>query len=419
LAIIFYHIFLNLYIVGARVASLWNKKATQWVKGRSSLDVPLQIKNHISQTVWMHCASLGEFEQGRPLLEAIREQYPQCKIVLSFFSPSGYEVRKNYTGADWVTYLPLDGPFNSEKFIEAIRPTLVLWVKYEYWYYFLKNLEKRKIPVLLIAGIFRKEQPFFKWYGSFWKSILPAFQHLFVQNEESVKLLNDIKNEVPVSISGDTRFDRVIEIVEKWEPLSEQIKQFCEGHKVIVAGSTWEEDEEELIHFARSFPHIRFIFAPHEISQPRINDLLHEFKDAILFSTLINRQLCTVIHSNVLIIDNIGMLSRLYCYADIAYVWGGFNDSGIHNILEAAVYGKPVIFGPVYEKFAEAKDLVASGGAFSFDNALELEALLTELLNNDVKRTGAGKISKDYVYSNRGATRRIMEHIYKNRLLTN
>lgn len=418
MTLLFYNIFLALYHLGARVASLWNKKAAQWVNGRTGWEVPADIRNHTGQTVWMHCASLGEFEQGRPLLEAIRQQYPQVKIIVSFFSPSGYEVRKNYPGADWVTYLPTDSAANAKKFIDAVHPSLVLWVKYEYWYYFLKELQRQHIPVLLVSGIFRKEQPFFKWYGSFWQKILPAFSHLFVQNEASVSLLDTISNKVPVSISGDTRFDRVVDIAEKWEPLSEQVKQFCEGHQVIVAGSTWEEDEEELMHFARSFPHIRFIFAPHEISAPRINDLLQEFKDGILFSALANRQAGTVINSNVLIIDNIGMLSRLYCYADIAYVGGGFNQSGIHNILEAAVYGKPVVFGPVYEKFAEARELVELGGAFSIENALELEALLSGLLNNEDQLKTAGKICKEYVYRKRGATQMIMDHIYKNRLLT-
>jgi 3-deoxy-D-manno-octulosonic-acid transferase len=419
LYLLLYNIFLSLYGFGARLVATWNKKAAQWVKGRADSRVPDKIKNHPHQTVWMHCASLGEFEQGRPLLEAIRQKYPTCKIVLTFFSPSGYEIRKNYAGADWVAYLPLDGPGNAKNFIADINPSLVLWVKYEYWYYFLRELQKRAVPVLLVSGIFRKEQPFFKWYGGFWKTILPAFQHLFVQNNNSVELLKQIDPALPVTITGDTRFDRVIEIAEKWEPLSELVRQFCEGHQVIVAGSTWEEDEEALIHFSKAYPHIRFIIAPHEVSAPRISDLQQEFKDGILFSSLVNRQAGTVIHSNVLIIDNIGMLARLYCYADIAYVGGGFNQSGIHNILEAAVFGKPVIFGPVYEKFAEARDLVAVGGAFSISNAIELEALLTKLLKDQTTLSGAGKISKEYVYGKKGATGQIMEYIYKNRLLTN
>ncbi len=397
----------------------FNKKAAQWLNGRKQINVPAQISKHPHQTVWMHCASLGEFEQGRPVLEATRQKYPQCKIVVSFFSPSGYEIRKNYPGADWVTYLPMDSAKNARKFIAEINPALVLWVKYEYWYYFLNELRNRNIPVLLVSGIFRNTQPFFKWYGAFWQKILNSFQHLFLQNEESRLLLQQINCKVACTVSGDTRFDRVATIAENWEPLSAQVKQFCEGHQVIVAGSTWEDDEEELVHYSKAFPHVRFIFAPHEISEPRINDLLSEFKNAVLFSSLANRQAGTVIHSNVMIIDNIGMLSRLYCYADIAYVGGGFNQSGIHNILEAAVYGKPVVFGPVYEKFAEARDLVAAGGAFSFENAVELENLLTSLLTNEQKLKAAGEICKAYVEANRGATNSIMDYIYKNRLLTN
>lgn len=408
-----------MYKLGARIASLWNKKARQWAEGRKaqSGDPFRGLGQH--QTVWMHCASLGEFEQGRPLLEAVKAQYPGCKIILTFFSPSGYEIRKNYTGADRVMYLPMDGKIASKKFIEAINPTLVLWVKYEYWYYYLRELRKKNIPVLLISGIFRTSQPFFKWYGGFWKKVLGSFEHLFVQTENSKELLASIHIKKNITVTGDTRFDRVIAIAEQWEPLSEMLQQFCEGHTVIVAGSTWEEDEEELIHFARSYPDIRFIFAPHEISEARIKDLQEEFPQGILYSSLMNRQSGTVINSNILIMDNMGMLSRLYKCATIAYVGGGFNQSGIHNILEAAVYGKPVLFGPVYEKFAEARDLIEKEGAFSFKTAIELEALLHKLLTDEKLLKQAGFISKDYVYSQKGATQKIMEHIQRNRLLTN
>jgi 3-deoxy-D-manno-octulosonic-acid transferase len=222
-----------------------------------------------------------------------------------------------------------------------------------------------------------------------------------------------------ITVTGDTRFDRVITIAEQWEKLAEPVEQFCEGHQVIVAGSTWEEDEEELIHYAKAYPKIRFIFVPHEVSKERIHDLQKEFPEALLYSSLINRQLSTVIHSNVLIIDSIGILSRLYKYATIAYVGGGFNESGIHNILEAAVYGKPVIFGPEYEKFAEATGLVDAGGAFSIANALVLEALLNRLLNNEEESKKSSRIAHDYVYGRKGATALIMEYIQRKRLLIN
>jgi 3-deoxy-D-manno-octulosonic-acid transferase len=414
-----YNIFLVLYTAGINLAAIWNKKAAQWVKGRKRNPVPVLTSSLQDQTVWMHCASLGEFEQGRPLLEAIKTTYPSCKIILTFFSPSGYEIRKNYTGADKILYLPMDNPLRSRQFIESINPTLVLWVKYEYWYYYLHELAKKNIPVLLVSGIFRESQPFFKWYGGFWKKILGSFEHLFVQTQHSSRLLNDININENITVTGDTRFDRVAAIAGQWEPLGEMVQQFCEGHPVIVAGSTWEEDEEELIHYAKTYPHIRFIFAPHEISPERIADLQQEFPEGILYSSLMNRQSGTVINSNVLIIDNIGMLSRLYKCATIAYIGGGFNQSGIHNILEAAVYGKPIVFGPVYEKFAEARELVEKQGAFSFQTALELETLLNTLLGDEKLLRETGFISKDYVYSKRGATQSIMNYIQRNRLLTN
>ncbi len=414
---LFYNIFLALYHTGVQIAALWNKKAALWVSGRKAQQ--LSTTKVEKQTVWMHCASLGEFEQGRPVLEALKKAYPNCYIVLSFFSPSGYEIRKNYSGADKVVYLPLDGPFRSKKFIETINPGLVLWVKYEYWYYYLNELKKRNTPVLLVSGIFRKEQSFFKWYGGLWKKMLGSFEHLFVQNHASVELLKSIHAHENCTVTGDTRFDRVADIAAQWEPLSEAVSQFCEGHKVIVAGSTWEEDEEELIHYARVHPHIRFIFAPHEVSPERIKDLKEEFKEGILFSELANRQMCTVIHSNVLIIDNIGMLSRLYRYASIAYIGGGFNQSGIHNILEAAVYGKPIVFGPVYEKFAEARQLVELQGAFSIENALELEDLLNKLFSDERLLARTGEICSKYVQEHGGATQKIMDYIQRKRLLTN
>jgi 3-deoxy-D-manno-octulosonic-acid transferase len=449
LSLFLYNLFLLLYSGGIRLAALWNPKARLWVNGRKNWKLavsglkPLasspqsavqshesgpgpqltphnsQAAPHQSPLIWMHCASLGEFEQGRPLLEAAREQYPGYKILLTFFSPSGYEIRKNYTGADLVLYLPMDDPNNAREFIDTIKPSLVLWVKYEYWYYYLIELKKRNIPVLLISGIFRKDQPFFKWYGGLWKKILENFDHLFVQTKSSGELLNRIGVMGNITVTGDTRFDRVITIAEQWEKLAEPIEQFCEGHQIIVAGSTWEEDEEELIHYAKAYPRVRFIFVPHEVSKARIQDLQQEFPEALLYSSLINRQLSTVIHTNVLIIDTIGILSRLYKYATIAYVGGGFNESGIHNILEAAVYGKPVIFGPEYEKFAEATGLVDAGAAFSIENALELEALLNRLLNNDEEWKKSSKVAREYVYGHKGATALIMDYIHRKRLLIN
>mgnify|MGYP002361583127 CR=1 FL=1 len=365
----------------------------------------------------MHCSSLGEFEQGRPVLEALRKQYPDSPIILSFFSPSGYEIRKNYAGADKVIYLPMDSSRHAKKLITAINPALVIWVKYEYWYYYLTELRKREIPVLLVSGIFRPSQPFFKSYGAIWVYMLESFRHIFVQNEYSKNLIRKVGIENNVSVSGDTRFDRVIDIAQKGEAVP-FIRDFIGQHPVLVAGSTWEDDEVELIHYVRLHPEIKFIIAPHEIDAENLADVKKEFSNAIFYSELSNNQ-DVAAKANVLIIDNIGMLSRLYQYADITYVGGGFGSDGIHNVLEAAVYGKPVVFGPVYEKFAEARDLVENGGAFSINNALELEKKLDELFSQKDSLASAGKAAGDYVQSKRGATRQIMDYVTENRLLTN
>ena len=364
--------------------------------------------------MWMHCASLGEFEQGRPLLENIRKRFPHYSIVLTFFSPSGYEIRKIYPGADAIFYLPMDGKNNAIKFIEEIQPDLVLWIKYEYWYHYLNTLKIKKIPVLLVSGIFRESQPFFQWYGKIWKEMLTVFTHLFVQNESSFQL---IKKLVPgkVSHNGDTRFDRVKDIAENFKEIP-QIEQFCGNSKVVVAGSTWEEDESCLIHYVKIHPEIKFIIAPHEIDIEHIKELRKKFKTALLYSQLAENPETNADH-NVLIIDNIGMLSRLYCYAMVTYVGGGFNSSGIHNVLEAAVYGRPVVFGPVYEKFTEAKALVEMEGGFSIKNAVELEKILDELFASKDKLYRSSQAAKDFVSSKTGATAHIMNYIAEKRLL--
>lgn len=410
----FYNIFLGLYLLGVRLLSIWNPKARLWLAGRKNFPVTDKAKAG-NQVVWMHCASLGEFEQGRPVLESVKSQYPNALIILTFFSPSGYEVQKNYQGADHVFYLPLDSADNAKKFIDAINPTLVLWVKYEYWFYYLTELKKRGIPVLLISGIFRKEQPFFKWYGGLWKKILGAFTHFFMQNEASVQLLSSVGITQNVTVSGDTRFDRVIAIAEKFEPVP-GIEQFCGDSKVIVAGSTWEDDEAELVHYVKANAHIKFIIAPHEIGQDNLKEVQTAFPNAIFYSALQHLQE-KGIATNCLIIDNIGMLSRLYKYADITYVGGGFGE-GLHNILEAAVYGKPVLFGPDYDKYAEAVDLVACGAAIPINNAIELEEELTYLLTNADELSAASAEATNYVYAKKGATEKISQFIQAKRLLT-
>lgn len=363
----------------------------------------------------MHCASLGEFEQGRPVLEALREQYPGHKFLLTFFSPSGYEVRKDYKGADLIAYLPMDSKANAMKFINMVNPKLVLWVKYEYWYYYLTALKKKQVPVLLISGIFRPDQPFFKWYGRLHQYMLESFSQLFVQNDASKQLLNNIGFK-KVTVNGDTRFDRVVEIAAGFRAIP-AIEAFCGNHRVIVAGSTWDADEEELDHYANTYPELRFIIAPHEIDEPHLHDIEQLFKHCIRFSEW-SKTMKADPSINTLIIDNIGMLSKLYHYATITYIGGGFGKDGVHNVLEAAVYGKPVVFGPVYDKFIEAAELVETGGGISIETALELEEVFNELLEDSITYEKAATAAARYVASKTGATNAVTAYIQENRLLT-
>jgi len=446
MSIIFYHVFLFLYRTGIRLISPWNRKAKLWLEGRRGLFERMRAELATAAVktgpvIWMHCASLGEFEQGRPVLEALRRKSPGCRIVLSFFSPSGYTTRKDYKGADCIFYLPLDSSRNARLFVELVKPDIVLWVKYDYWYYFLSELKKRGIPTLLISGIFREDQPFFKWYGRLHRFMLECFTHLFVQTDASRLLLRRLRLMENVSVSGDTRFDRVIEIAEggEREPLP-VIEAFCTGRQVIVAGSTWEEDEEELDHFANTHPDLRFIVAPHEISEDRLREVEGLFRHSVRYSVLARGGVAEAggrdawgggrpasghgvagrgygSEPNVLIIDNIGMLSRIYRYATIAYVGGGFGDDGVHNVLEAAVYGKPVVFGPVIEKYIEAVELTEAGGGLIIDSALEAEKVFNRLLQNAEELKETGEASERYVHSKKGATLKIVNYIADHALL--
>jgi 3-deoxy-D-manno-octulosonic-acid transferase len=411
LALFFYNIFLGLYFLAVRLLSWKSKKARLWLAGRRNLFTEIKVwGNKIDSTekiIWVQCASLGEFEQGRPIIEKIKEKYPSHKILLTFFSPSGYEIRKNYNKADAVFYLPMDSKKNAEQFIDIIKPSLVIWIKYEYWYYYLTTLKAQNIPVILVSAIFREHQPFFKWYGSLWRKILSSFNKIFVQNKNSVTLLKSIGFADNVILAGDTRFDRVIDIAENKTPLPNELTKFCGDNKVIVAGSTWEEDEEILVHYARSHENVKFIIAPHEIDDEHINEIEKLFKNAVRYSDFIMGKPA----EQIIIIDNIGMLSKLYQLASVAYIGGGFNDSGIHNILEAAVYGKPIIFGTEYEKFKEAINLVELEGAFTIDNALQLEVLLGKLLIDEQLLKNTGNICEQYVYAQKGATEKIIKNI--------
>jgi 3-deoxy-D-manno-octulosonic-acid transferase len=421
LSIVLYNLFLWLYQLCIRIISPWNRKAAAWITGRKGIFKIIrtaEMKGRLR--VWMHCASLGEFEQGRPVIESLRKLYPEITVIISFFSPSGYEIRKNYVGADHIFYLPMDSATHAKRYLDLIDPKLVLWIKYDYWYYYLRELQKRKIPVLLVSPLFRPDQPFFKWYGNIHRLMLDSFHAFFVQNEQSKQLLGTLGIDRSVFVSGDTRFDRVIDIAESFESFP-VIDHFCADHTVIVAGSTWEEDEEELDHYANTRPDFRFIIAPHEIGEDHLKEIETIFHNTIRYSVLetkyhqpstVNRQ------PNVLIIDNIGMLASLYYYARICYVGGGFGDDGVHNVLEAAVYGKPVITGPVIDKYIEVMELADAGGAIIIDNALEAESVFDRLLGNEEEYEFHGKAAREYVFSRRGATEKIVRYIQENRLLT-
>ena len=420
MAKLLYQLFLILYAIAFRIAALFNNKAKLGLRGRKNILSTIRSNNPASgqQVIWMHCASVGEFEQGRPVVESLKKCYPTITIVLTFFSASGYEAMKNYQGADQIYYLPLDSALNAKKMVDALKPTLVLWVKYEFWYHYLHELKSRNIPVLLISGIFRASHPFFKWYGSLWRKMLGSFTYLFVQNESSSILLSSIGIRENTQITGDTRFDRVIEIAEKFEPLP-AIERYCGKSRVLVAGSTWEEDETELIHYVRLNLDKKFIIAPHETDKGHLQDMKKAFPYSLLYSDWINHPLDASKKTNVLIIDNVGMLSRLYRYADITYVGGGFGADGVHNVLEAAVYGKPVVFGPEYTKYAEAIGLVESGGGIPIQNALELESILTQLWEQEEVLNAKGLAANNFVYAHAGASKKIIQFIQEKRLLTN
>jgi 3-deoxy-D-manno-octulosonic-acid transferase len=411
-----YTIFIRLYPFVISLASPFIPKAKLWAEGRNRVFERMgETIDSANPLIWMHCSSLGEFEQGRPLIEKIRDGYPGYKILLTFFSPSGFEVRKNYSGADYIFYLPMDSRKNAFQFIETAKPSLILFIKYDFWYYYLNEAKKRNIPLLLISGIFRKSQPFFSRFGHFHRSLLSCFTHFFVQNIDSSSLLENIGFEKNVTISGDTRFDRVIEIAEQFKPIP-AIEAFCTGSDVIVAGSTWGKDDIILSGYTNTKSNIKCIIAPHEISKQRLNDCLKWYKNPALFSAISAVGVPPEVET--IIIDNIGMLSRLYKYATITYVGGGFDPEGVHNVLEAAVYGKPVVFGPVYNKFLEAKELIGAGGGITVKDAASLQNTLNRLFRKDEKYTETCKAALDYVYSKKGATEKILRFIQEKRLLT-
>jgi 3-deoxy-D-manno-octulosonic-acid transferase len=418
--IVIYQLFLFFYRAGIGLVSFWNPKAKLWIGGRRNVFEKLQkdLSGVTGKRIWMHCASLGEFEQGRPVLQKIKDSNPQATIIITFFSPSGYEIAKRKNDFGHIFYLPMDSAIHAKKWLKVVKPDLVLWVKYEYWHYYLKQIKRKNIPLLMISGVYRSHQIFFTWYGAFYRNMLKSFTHFFVQNEDSKIQLQKIIAEEKITVSGDTRCDRVIQIAENFKEVA-GIAAFCGEQKVIVAGSTWEDDEAEWTHFVKQHPEIKFIIAPHEIDKENLDHVQSQFAGSVLYSNWIKEvQSAASGHQpNCLVIDNIGTLSRLYYYATITYVGGGFGDDGLHNILEAAVYGKPVIFGPEHEKNFEALELIDCSGAIAISNALELEKVLNDLLNNEQELSARSKAAKNYVYKNAGATDKITDFISAHSLL--
>jgi 3-deoxy-D-manno-octulosonic-acid transferase len=406
--VLFYNAGIWLYKLFITIASLFNEKARLWVRGRKSIFTHLQdsiIGNE--KIAWFHCASLGEFEQGRPVIEEFHRKQSNYKILLTFFSPSGYEVRKNYEFADYIFYLPIDTKKNAKTFIKIVNPTIVFFVKYEFWFNYLLVLINKKIPVIVFSAIFRKNQYFFKWYAGWYRKTLRKINLFTVQNQESTELLKSIGIENYI-LSGDTRFDRVSQIKEKTKsyPLVEKFKN---KSMILVAGSTWPKDEEILCNYINDNPkNIKYIIAPHIVSKEKIFALEKKLKVSnIRFSALTLENVET---SNVIIVDGIGFLSNLYAYGNLAYIGGGFN-SGIHNILEPAVFGLPVIFGPTFQKFQEAKDLIKKGAAFSIQNQNDFKNIINKLINDNTQLNNCAEISRNYVYNKTGATDIILTKI--------
>lgn len=389
-----------------------NRKAKDWIAGRKNWYEELkQMLHPDDQIIWMHCASAGEFEQGKPLIEELKRIYPSHKMLVSFFSPSGYAAGKKYSHADFITYLPADTGSNAKQFVELVKPQLVIFVKYEYWYHHLSAAAFHHIPLLMVSSIFRKDQVFFKWYGKFYRQLLFLFRQIFVQDENSFTILKE-NNVLHCTVAGDTRFDRVKKIAGNFSEIP-FVKEWAGKDRVIVAGSTWPDDENILSEYLKNHS-VKLILAPHEINEQRLKQIEKLFSDALRYSCISSSGRS----SQVLIIDNMGMLSRLYHYAMIAYVGGGFNKSGIHNTLEAAVHGKPVFFGPNYQKFKEAGELIETGAAFSFSTAEEFKTKTDHLLNNPQRVSKAGTAAKNYVEENTGTTQKILQYIQENRLLT-
>ena len=404
---------IQLYALTVSAVAPFHKKARLMRAGQAQTTAILREKmDRKAKYIWFHASSLGEFEQGRPMIEQIRKVHPEYKILLTFFSPSGYEVRKNYAGADVVCYLPFDTPGRVEQFLDLANPAMAIFIKYEFWGNYLHTLQQRGIPVYIISAIFRREQLFFQWFGKPYRKMLDCFNHLFVQDERSKALLEEygIRN---VTVAGDTRFDRVIDVYHqaKQIPLVERFIKGTDGQQpplVFVAGSSWPEDEAIFIPYFERHPEMKLIIAPHEIHEGHLKSI-----EARLHRPTIRLSQATeqnVANQDCLIVDSFGLLSSLYRYGQIAYIGGGFG-AGIHNTLEAAVYGMPVLFGPRFQKFKEAKDLIAVGGAFTFDNAPAFASRMDTLLSTPEALQQSSQAAGHFVQSHGGATTTILQEI--------
>jgi len=403
-----YSIFIKFYYLIILLISPFNTKAKQWIKGRKGVKFPSIPKEE--KIIWIHAASLGEFEQGRPVIEAIKKEHPDYKVLLTFFSPSGYEVRKNYKQADYVYYLPLDTQRNVRRFLEYFHPSMAIFIKYEYWYNFLNQLKSLKIPYYFISAIYRPKQIFFKNYGTWFIKHLAGANHIFCQDKKSELLLNSIGLQ-QVTLAGDTRFDRVFEVTSSPKKIKE-IEAFVKGGRTIILGSGWEPEEKILAQYLpMSKSDIKLIIAPHMIDKQHIDKITLLFKSfhPVLLSEVESGKSCS--DSRVLIIDAIGFLMHLYQYGEVAVIGGGFG-KGIHNILEASAFGLPVLFGPNFTKFNEAKELIEKGGAFSFKDKTEFKERIDTLLDSKKKYQEAAQISKTYVIENGGATDLILDKIF-------
>ena len=411
----FYNISIKAYGMALKLAANFNNKAKLWVDGRKDWEEKIASKiNNSDKVLWVHCSSLGEFEQGRPVIEALREQYPLHKIAVSFFSPSGYEIRKNYDGADVIFYLPLDTKSNAEKLIKVLHPDILILVKYEYWFNLISVLHQHKIPTIVVSAIFRDSQNFFKKHGQNWfAKKLNLINHFFVQNQHSKQLLDAIH--IPQNtIAGDTRFDRVKQIIHQDNQL-DFMDNFKGDSKLIVVGSSWPKDEELFINLINEklTDDWKILFAPHNLHENEINSFLSKIKQpSIKYSDLEKTPKEEISTAKVFILNTIGILSKVYSYADITYIGGGFG-AGIHNTLEAVTFGNPVVFGPKYKKFQEAVDLIAIGGGFSISNQQEFDDIINQLMQNDSFRKETGKKASDFVQNSPNSTKIILDYLKK------